>query len=203
MGSKNNPKRRRVLKSLSVGSACLSGIPFTASATDKKELVGISYDTLTQKPGTKVRGHITSQRDTLEGELKIAGFTIPLDDLKEVPRRNKAIDSSYIGKFSEDRYVERDSALKVKIDRTGNSYSGTLSRPSPHFGDLGFFISGSVINDLDTYLNNMSVKNRWTDHPQTFSTPNEGLPTDSSTKQLIKSSEKYDIASEKGVFSNE
>ena len=167
--------RRTVIKS-AVGLGSIGAIGTSAAQNSRVNTYsGITYDTLTKLEGGDINAQIDTRGNNLTGNLDIAGYDIPLDQLSanESSRR-----PAFQGVLSADRFLESQKPLTVKIAEFDGSYAGLVSRPTGEFGILGFNLipdSGEV--SIDDIQRNSGPENKWTQSRYSFNIPTDGIPT--------------------------
>jgi hypothetical protein len=181
--------RRTVLETIG-GTAALSvGGAASVSGTERRSIggrvAGVTYDTLTHQTGKPAVGRVTSNSNGLQGNLQIAGYSIPLDSLETQkatkPDHNYA---KYYGDLNQREFQQDELSLRVRILEHEDHLSGILSRPSTRFGELGFYVVNEESIDVREATASKSGDSKWKNMALRFNVPDEGLPTDSATRRL-------------------
>lgn len=187
--------RRNVLKL--VGSTALaSGFISSATANTSSEAVsGLAYDTLSDIVTNRVSGKIKRTGPSLTGSVELAGFNVPMDRLSPARTDSKG-EEMYVATLSEQRYLEDDSPLEIRLFDHGDHFSGTMSRPSGYYGTVGFHFLDEDEFDSKAAKKAHTPAKKWEEHPATFSVPEKGVPTDSAPMRIIEWTENQDDLSE-------
>lgn len=109
--------QRTILKTIGASGVGISGLSIGASA-EGKLLRGIYYDTLTHKVGGEVSGFVESSDSGLDGQVNVAGFSLPLSKLE---KNHGTAQDTYYGRFTESKF-------KMAINRSKFSSSRTVVR---------------------------------------------------------------------------
>ena len=178
-------KRRSVMKSIGVTSLGASGLTSVVSSR-RPSFEGVVYDTLTQEMSGQITGTIHKKQDELNGSINIAGYTLPINNLRKIEESSTP---RYGAILEEEQYQEDGEPLKVELvehTRLNHHFSGTLTRPSDEFGRLGFTLVSGSRYDSGEVLETNTPDSRWTESPHSFSIPKQGIPTDTGSQRLTK-----------------
>jgi len=194
--NRDSASRRSVLKGISAGMISVGSLSGNVTALSDGNLAGISYDTLTQKPGSKVTGNININNGALEGSINIAGFSIPMNELKSHRSPGGNATSKFSAELTDTKFKSGDVPLSVTVSRYEDHLAGILSRPSPEYGKLGFYLRDAVETNIEMALEKRQGDPRWERKAQSFSVPETEVPTDTSPNRLME------IASERSNRQN-
>jgi len=183
----HDKKRRTLLKGLGVGAlGSIAGIQTGEATTPSGQIAGASYDTLTGKAGGPVSGTINVDNNQLQGQLNIAGFSLPLGRLEHVEDTASNAKARYSATLSDSKFRAGDVPLKLSVRQEDDHFSGVISRPSTEYGLLGFFVRDEARSNPDKSLAGLNPHGKWAESPHTFEVPKRGLPTDSSLDRLLE-----------------
>lgn len=188
-------ERRDVLQTIAGGTATLSGVGSVSAAPPELDgrVLGATYDTLTQKTGTTVRGRVRRTDTGLDGRVNVAGFSIPLTELETeiapADRPFTAIHTAELDGPEFTRTVDGKSVpLRVTVFEHSDNLSGTIRRPTTEFGQLGFFAFNETEVSPEGVLQQHSMDEKWRQIEReagvTFDIPGTGIPRDSSLQRL-------------------
>jgi hypothetical protein len=170
--------RRDVLR---LTGASMAAATTTQVASAESVHRGVSYDTLTHKTSGRVSSQVKETQDGFEGSIRVAGFNIPLDELKK-----SSSESSYTSVYNSAKHTRDGNPLKLKFyEERDGQYSGYITRPSPEYGKLAFFLTSDPSFSAETALKNFSPDKKWTDQ-FSFTIPSNGIPTDTSVLEMKK-----------------
>ncbi|WP_148414689.1 hypothetical protein [Haloferax sp. KTX1] len=182
---------------MAAGSALVVAGSSSASATPDGDYTGHSYDTLTHKSAGRVSGNIVQDGTDLRGELKIAGFNIPLKELQMTENSHPADD--YYGVLTDPKYEKDETPLRVTLTKLYDQFNGMISRPGGKFGHLGFNLyADDGHRDPDLAQEKHVMRPHWTNSQHDFTIPKRGLPTDTGLKRLTKLADNSPLYSIKG-----
>lgn len=184
-------KRRTVLKGMGA-TAALGTTGYGVLANRHKGAVsGVGYDPLTNIVSGEISGRVVRDGDQLNGSLRVAGFQIPMNKLELVPQSQSSADK-FRARLTEKKFKKEREPLDIIFwdDPDPAGLSGLISRPSPEFGDLGFYLRDAGSFNAKQAIKNEQPRQKWKQHPKPFSVPSEGLPTSSSPKAFQKFVEK-------------
>lgn len=189
---KRNMRRRTVLKTVGI-SITLSGLAGGAAANRPNgEVTGLAYDTMTDIISNRVSGRAVREKDSLKGNVSLAGYSIPLERLELAQSDQNDEETLFTAMLNDKRYKESDEPLSIRLFDHGDHFSGTISRPSPEFGIIGFHIMDAESYDAEKAEEQHDPAKKWKNHPASFSVPDKGIPRDSSPLRIIKLTENRD-----------
>lgn len=149
MLSKIEVERRKVLKSIgtSAGVGTLVGTAAANSEDRERLFSGISYDALTHKlAGTTAASLEASSDGGVEGYVRVGGFRIDFSDvnIQEINRDEGEV--VYGTSLEGARYIKDGEPLQFQMIEYSTGVYGSITRPSPEFGSLGFTMADNDHN---------------------------------------------------------
>lgn len=144
------------------------------------------YDTLTQKAGGTITGNAERKQDGFQGSVNVAGYTLPLNSLTKISEKPAP---RYRATLGQEKYREDDLPLQfqfVEHDGPNHHFSGTLTRPSDKYGRLGFTLRTEPDYNAEAAVEANTPDEKWMNRDHSFSIPNQGIPTDTGSRRLVK-----------------
>jgi len=159
----------------------MSLVQGTSGAGEGPEFRGVTYDTLTHQKGPVASAQVDRiATRNLEGNLNIAGHTLPLGELEFKKSRGH---SKKFGKvYDSPQYIKDNQPLEVEVNVSSDSVTGLVTRPSGEFGRLGFILIEDASNKRDSIP--ISPDPKWVNSGIQFDIPERGVPRDSSINHL-------------------
>ena len=155
MQIKNNVGRRTVLQSIGAGAAVgsLVGLVAGQSGARKRVFSGISYEVLSHKLAGSTTAIIeTNENGRINGSIRLGGFTIDASmvDIKQVNR--ETLEVIYGATLDSGRYKSDNLPLLFQMVEYSTGITGSITRPNPEYGSLGFTMADDVFGRTESDL---------------------------------------------------
>ena len=178
-----SPLKRRTVLKMSGSTAAFPAIGGVVSGSPQATLAGPTYDTLTHKTGQDANADLRQySSNKIEGQLRIAGYELPLDSLESKDSESPGI--LYTKVFDSSKYRKEGIPLKLKLRVHQNQVSGILSRTAGKYGKLGFSLFGKN-RRAEAHRQSFKPDSRWVESSHSFKVPKRGVPRDSGIDRLM------------------